>query len=66
MLAIPENFEIFFTQGGPQMQQAAVCYNLLGKHKTVNCLITGGDSLTAMQEMSKFCKVNIVADAMKD
>ena len=48
------------------MQQAAVCYNLLGKHKAINCLITGGDSLSAMQEMSKFCKVNVVADTMKD
>ena len=66
MLQVPDNFEIFFTQGSPQMQQAAICYNLLGKYKTINCLVTGDDSLSAMTEMQKFCKINVVTEATSD
>lgn len=32
----------------------------------MNCLVTGDDSVSAVQEISKFCKVNIVADAAGD
>mmetsp|Transcript_4403 Transcript_4403/g.5400 ORF Transcript_4403/g.5400 Transcript_4403/m.5400 type:complete len:285 (+) Transcript_4403:2039-2893(+) len=62
MLSIPDDFEIFFTQGGSQMQQAAICYNLLGKYKAANFLITGNDSRSAQSEMSKFCKTHLVSD----
>jgi len=41
MLSVPENFEIFLTQGGPEMQLSALCYNLLGGHKKINFLVTG-------------------------
>ena len=32
----------------------------------MNCLVTGDDSTSAVKEISKFCKVNIAADASKD
>jgi len=47
MLDIPDNFTILFTQGGAQMQFNAACYNLLGKHKAANFLLTGAWSKAA-------------------
>jgi len=63
MLSIPSNFEIFFTQGGPEMQHSALCFNLLGQHKKINFVVTGEDSKAAMKEMSKFAAVKVVCDA---
>ena len=60
MLDIPENFVIFFTQGGAQMQFDAVCYNLIGKHKAANFLITGVWSKAISQEAAKHCKVQVI------
>ena len=42
------------------MQFDAVCYNLLGKHKTANLLLTGAWSKAASQEAAKHCKVHVV------
>lgn len=60
MLDIPENFVILFTQGGAQMQFNAACYNLLGKHKAANFLLTGVWSKAASMEAAKHCKVYVV------
>ena len=63
MLAIPEDFEVFVMRGGPEMQHSALCYNLLGRHKTINFVVTGEDSRLAMKEMAKFASINVVCDA---
>ena len=63
MLSIPDDFEVLITQGGPEMQHSALCYNLLGQHKTINFVVTGEDSTAAMREMAKFASVNVVCDA---
>ena len=39
------------------MQFDAVCYNLLGRHKAANILITGVWSKAISQEAAKHCKV---------
>ena len=62
MLNIPSNFTVLFTQGGAQMQFPAICYNLLGIHKTANFLITGVWSKAVAKEVSKFAKVHVVED----
>ena len=62
MMNIPENFQIYFTQGGAQMQFSAICYNLMTEHKAGNFLVTGAWSDAIAQEASKTCNVNIVED----
>lgn len=42
------------------MQFDAVCYNLLGRHKAANILITGVWSKAISQEAAKHCKVHVV------
>jgi len=44
------------------MQFSALCFNLLGKFKAANYLITGAWSRKASEEAKKFCRVNIVDD----
>lgn len=61
LLSIPENFEVFFLQGGASFMCAGSCYNLLGDKKKANYLVTGLWSRNAANEAKKFCEVNIVA-----
>ena len=35
MLSIPDNFDVFLTHGGPEMQHSALCYNLLGQQTKI-------------------------------
>ena len=61
-MAIPDDFDILFTQGGTQIQFSAMCYNLLTKSRKANVLINGCYGKEAAKEMAKFCTVNVVED----
>jgi len=41
LIGIPENYQVFFLQGGAYLQFSGVINNLLGKNKTANYLVTG-------------------------
>lgn len=61
ILEIPENFEVFFLQGGASFMFAGACFNLLGDKKKANYLTTGLWSKNATNEAKKFCEVVEVA-----
>jgi len=63
LLAIPDDFTIFFFQGGASLQFSAICYNLLedGEMQTANYLTTGTWSQGAIKEAKKYCNPNEVA-----
>ena len=55
LMQIPDDFEIFFFQGGACQQFAAIPLNLFGDNKcSVNYLTTGTWSETAIAEVKKY------------
>lgn len=52
-LEIPDNFQIFFMQGGSSLQFTMVVKNLLGKTNKANYLVTGQWSRNACDEAKK-------------
>ena len=60
LLAIPETFEIFFTQGGGRTQFAMVPLNLLGAAAEASYIVNGVWSKKAAAEASKFCRVSVI------
>lgn len=56
LMSIPDDFTIFFFQGGACQQFAAVPYNLLGDEPgSSNYLTTGTWSEAAIKEAKKYC-----------
>ena len=65
LLAIPEDFEIFFTQGGGRTQFAMVPANLL-RGKTGAYLVTGLWSAAALEEARRIGRAQAVARTTGD
>lgn len=60
LLEIPNNFEVFFLQGGATNQYAAVAMNLLDGHKGANYLTTGYWGDQCIGEAAKWSMPNDV------
>lgn len=63
LLAIPDDYSVLFPQGGATMQMAMTPLNLSAAGDTVDYVVTGSWGKKAAGEASKFCNVNIAADA---
>jgi len=61
LLEIPDNFKVFWFQGGASMQFSAVCNNLLEEGESANFLTTGSWSEAMIKEAKKYCVTNEVA-----
>lgn len=53
LMAIPENYEVLFLQGGASLQFAMIPMNLLSQGKTANYILTGSWSEKALKEAEK-------------
>lgn len=65
LMAIPDNYRVFFLQGGASAQFAMVPVNLLGDKTSADYLLTGQWSKKAVAEARRFCEVNLIADTTK-
>jgi phosphoserine aminotransferase len=63
LMAIPENYEVLFLQGGATLQFAMVPMNLMGSAGRADYVHTGEWAKKAIGEARKFGKVNIAATA---
>lgn len=63
LLAIPENYRVLFLQGGATGQFAAVPMNLLGGRDRADYINTGIWSKKAIDEATKYCRVNVAASS---
>ncbi|MFU8813957.1 MAG: 3-phosphoserine/phosphohydroxythreonine transaminase [Pseudomonadales bacterium] len=61
LLAIPDDYQVLFLQGGATTQFAMVPMNLLGERRQADYVNTGAWSVKAIDEARKFCNVNVVA-----
>lgn len=59
LLAIPDNYDILFCQGGGRLQFAMVPMNLLGAGTTASYIVTGTWSRTAAKEALRFGRAQI-------
>lgn len=59
LLAIPDNYDILFCQGGGRLQFAMVPMNLLGASPVASYLVTGTWSKTAAKEAMRFAKTQL-------
>ncbi|MDY6979125.1 MAG: 3-phosphoserine/phosphohydroxythreonine transaminase [Pseudomonadota bacterium] len=66
LMAIPENYEILFLQGGASSQFAMVPMNLLRGKNKADYVNTGAWSKKAIAEAKKFCDVNLAASSEAD
>jgi len=66
LMAIPENYEILFLQGGASSQFAMVPMNLLRGKNRADYINTGAWSKKAIGEAKKFCDVNLAASTEAD
>jgi phosphoserine aminotransferase len=62
-MAIPENYDVLFLQGGATLQFAMVPMNLMGSAGRADYIHTGEWAKKAIGEAKKFGKVNIAATA---
>ena len=62
LLAIPENYEVLFLQGGATLQFAAVPLNLAGPGDTADYVTTGNWGVKAAGEAGRYLSVNVAAD----
>ena len=60
LLSIPENFKVFFFQGGASMQFTMICKNLMKDNKKANYLVTGNWSKNAFKDAKKLGEPNEV------
>lgn len=67
-LNVPDNFRVLLQQGGATMQYTAIVKNLAGLKpaRRGNLLVTGMWSNQNLDEMSKHCDVNVVANNITD
>ena len=56
LLDIPDNFKVFWFQGGATLQMAAICYNLTKAGESTNYLTSGSWSTAALKEGKKYVK----------
>jgi len=63
LLDISENYAVLFMQGGATLQFAMTALNLAGAADTVDYVVTGSWGKKAVKEASRFCHVNVAADA---
>jgi phosphoserine aminotransferase len=66
LLAVPDDYQVLFLQGGATTQFAMVPLNLLGEKDRADYLNTGSWSTKAIKEAGRFCTVNVVATAEAD
>ena len=62
IMNIPDDYEIFFMQGGATEQFGAIPLNLALNHKKADYIVTGSFSKKAAKEAGKFIDVNIACD----
>ena len=63
IMDIPENYKVLFLQGGASSQFAMVPLNLFGKARRADFINTGTWAKKAMEEASRYGKVNVVASS---
>lgn len=63
LLAIPDNYSVLYLQGGATLQFAMTALNLSAPGETVDYVVTGSWSKKAVKEASRYCNVNVAADA---
>ena len=63
LLKVPDGYSVLFTQGGATLQMSMAPLNLTAPGDTVDYVITGSWGKKAAGEATKFCQVNIAADA---
>ena len=61
LLAVPENYQVLFLQGGASSQFAMVPMNLLREGRTADYVVTGSWSKKAVKEARRFARVQIAA-----
>ncbi len=66
LMAIPENYQVLFLQGGASSQFAMVPINLLRGKKSADYTHTGAWSKKAIAEAKRYCEVNIAATSEAD
>ncbi len=63
LLAIPDDYSVLYMQGGATLQFAMTALNLSAPGDTADYVVTGSWGKKAVKEASRFCEVNIAADA---
>ncbi len=63
LLNLSDDYHVLFMQGGATLQFSLVPMNLLRGKKQADYLITGTWSQKAVEDASRFCKVNLVASS---
>lgn len=63
LLAIPNNYQVLFLQGGASAQFGLIPQNILGNKTKASYVNTGAWSTTAIKEAAKYCQVEIAASA---
>jgi phosphoserine aminotransferase len=63
LMKVPDDYSVLFTQGGATMQMAMAPLNLTRPDDAVDYVVTGSWGKKAAGEASKFCNVNVAADA---
>ena len=61
LMAIPDNYQVLFLQGGASSQFAMVPMNLTNSKRGADYICTGSWSKKAIAEAKNFCEVNIAA-----
>jgi len=63
LLAVPEDYEVLFLQGGASAQFSLVPLNLLGGADHADYVETGYWSRKCIAEAARFCRVNVAASS---
>jgi len=63
LMAISDDYSILWVQGGATLQMAMAPLNLAQPNDAADYVITGSWGKKAAGEASKFCNVNVIADA---
>ena len=63
LLAIPDNYQVLFLQGGASAQFALIPQNILNGKTKAAYINTGAWSTSAIKEAGKYCEVQIAASA---
>jgi phosphoserine aminotransferase len=63
LLQVPDDYSVLFPQGGATLQMAMAPMNLSSPGDTADYIVTGSWGKKAAGEATKFCNVNVAADA---
>src|SRR5262245_42130245 len=66
LLAVPDDYDVLFLQGGASQQFAVVPMNLLPQGKSADYVITGGWSEEAYEECRRLREARVAATTEKD